>query len=193
MCHVRTSNGSNQEENTYAFKWSGSPPTAPELASLASSISTVIGGALRALTSDGWVFREVYCRNIDTEVASEATYVFPSGTTGLRSGSQVAANEACGIVKRTGLTGRGSHGRNSISGFAESDVDGNSIGSSLMAALINLALQTLVSYLASRFVPAVAHIPRTVGPTGTSTALRETIVLDNNIDSQKTRLNSHGR
>jgi hypothetical protein len=180
-------------ENTFAFKWASTPPTQAELASLASSLATVVGGALRALTSDGWVFREVYCRNIDTEVANEATYVYPSNTHGQRTGSQVAASEACGIVKRTGHTGRGQHGRNSISGFVEGDVDGNSIGSSLIALLANLALAILQGYLVGRFTPAVAHIPRPPAVLGSSDPLRETVVLDSNVDSQKTRLNSHGR
>jgi len=193
MCHVRTSNATNQQENTYAFHWTGTAPTALELASLASNVATVVGGGLIALTSNGWIFRQVYCRNIDTEVAAEATYSWPANTTGARAGSQVAANEACGIVKRTGLTGRGQHGRNSISGFIENDVDGNSISSTLIALLTNLAIDTLVSYLTGRFLPALAHIPRTVGPTGYSNLLREAVILDSNIDSQKTRLNAHGR
>lgn len=194
MCHVRTQNGSNLQENTFAFQW-GTTPTAAQLLALATAIGTgPLGLAIRAITSNGWIFREVYCRNIDTAVAAEATYTFPSGTTGSRPGFQVAANEASGIVKRTGLTGRGSHGRNSYSGFVEADVDGNTLSSSLMALLAQIAIDTLISYLGGLLNPAVAHIPRALlAPPGHSTTLASAIVLDSNIDSQKTRLNSHGR
>jgi hypothetical protein len=91
------------------------------------------------------------------------------------------------------LTGRASHGRNSISGFVEGDCDGNSVGSSLMALLANLALQILINNIAGRFKPAIAHIPRAPLGVGDSTPITEAIVLDSNVDSQKTRLNSHGR
>jgi len=140
------------------------------------------------------VFREVYCRDIAGAVANEGTYTFPPGTTGNRTGGQVASNEACGIVKRTGLTGRRSHGRNSISNFVEGDVDGNSIGSSLIALLTNLATQLLVDYVvgSNSFIAALAHIPRIAGVVGNSDLLTETVILDNDVDSQKTRLNRHG-
>lgn len=193
MCHVRTQNGSNLNENTFAFKWTGTAPTVVELGQLAAALATTVGAALRVLTSNSWIFREIYCRNIDTQVANEAVYTYPPNTFGQRVGSQVAANEACGIVKRTGQTGYGQHGRNSISGFVESDVDGNSVGNALMVALAQLAVEILISYLTARFRPAVAHIPRDVGTQGSSSYITEAVVLDSNVDSQKTRLNSHGR
>lgn len=193
MCHLRTQNGTNLQENTFAYHWTGSPPSDSELTNLAIGVANTIGAALRAVTSNSWVFREVYCRNIDTEVANEATFVYPTGITGQRVGSQVAASEACGIVKRTGRTGHKMHGRNSISGFIENDVDGNSVSSGLMSLLAQLALQILLPQVTGRFQAAVAHIPRVPLVIGDSTPIVEAVVLDSNIDSQKTRLNSHGR
>jgi len=193
MCHVRMTQGVNLQENTFAYHWVGGTPSSSELLSLATAVAGGIGAAMRALTSTQVVFREVYCRNIDTEVAAENTYSWPANTTGQRIGAVVAASEACGIVKRTGLTGRGSHGRNSISNFTEADLDGNTVLSSLLALLTALATQILIPLVASRFTPAVAHIPRTGTTTGTSTPISQAVVLDSNVDSQKTRLNSHGR
>lgn len=195
MAFVRMQNGTNLCENTFAFHWGGlAPPTSGQLNTFVNNLAGTVGNAMRACMSDGWIFTEIYARNIDREVAEEATFQWPSGTRGLRSGAQVAANEACGIVKRTGFTGRGSHGRNSISGFAESDVDGNTVGSTLMALLAQLAIEILVSYLGGYLGPAVAHIPRDpAAPPGNSTPITTAIILDSNVDSQKTRLNSHGR
>lgn len=195
MCHIRMQNGTNLMENTYAFHWSsGVAPSQANLLTLATGLANNVGAAIRNFTTNGWVFREVYCRNIDTEVANEATYQWPSNTTGNRGGSQVAANEASGIVKRTGFTGRGQHGRNNLSGFVEGDVDGNSLGSTLMGMLAQVAVETLISYLVGYLVPAVAHIPRLpTDPPGHSTPIVSALVLDSNIDSEKSRLNSHGR
>jgi len=39
----------------------------------------------------------------------------------------------------------------------------------------------------------VAHIPRSGSTTGTSDPITQAVILDSNTDSQKTRLNSHGR
>jgi len=194
MCHVRTQNGTNLMENTMAFNWTGTAPTGTELTNLATAIGTgAFITAMRAFTSNSWIFRQVYCRNIDTEVANEGEYDFPPGTTGNRSGSQLAASEACGLVKRTGHTGRGQHGRMSVSGFVEGDVDGNSLGNSLMAMLATAAFDLLIDYLSNRFIAALAHIPRSGTTPGHSDLITETAVLDSNVDSQKTRLNSHGR
>jgi hypothetical protein len=194
MCHIRTQNGTNLEENTLAFKWAGSAPTDANLLALATALRDTVALGIRAFTSDRWLFNQIYCRNIDTEVANEATYIYAPNVTGQRGGAPLAASEACGIVKRTGRTGRGQHGRMSCSGFVEGDCDGNSVGSSLIALLSNVALQMLTSYLAGQFKPSLAHIPRPGGPSpGTSDLITETIILDSNVDSQKTRLNSHGR
>lgn len=193
-CQIRMQSGTNLMENGFQFKWSNStPPSAAELASLALELAGTVGLALRNCVSDQTVFREIYCRNLDEEMANQATYTFPNGTKGTRGGNQVAANEACGIVKRTGLTGRGGHGRNSVSTFPEGDVDGNSVGSTLMGLLGNLALQILLNAVSNRFLPALAHRPRVSLAPGSATLLQSAIVLDNNVDSQKTRLNSHGR
>jgi len=191
MCHLRTQNGTNLQENTFAYKW-GTRPTIADLLTLAAGVANNIGAALRLATWTGIRFTEVYCRNIDTEVAAEGTFQWPSNTFGQRGGNPLAANEACGIVKRTGNTGRGQHGRTSISNFVEGDVDGNTVSSTLIALLAQVAIEMLISFLSSNLKPAIAHIPRITG-TGTSDPIQTTIVLDSNVDSQKTRLNSHGR
>lgn len=193
-CQIRMQSGNNLLENGFQFKWNNAtPPSSAELASLALELAGTVGLALRNCLSNGTTFREIHCRNLDIEAANQATYTFPNGTTGARGGNQVAANEACGIVKRTGLTGRGSHGRNSISTFIEGDIDGNTVGGTLVGLLTNLAVQILLNAVSNRFHPAIAHRPRVSLSPGSATELVSTLVLDNNVDSQKTRLNSHGR
>jgi len=193
-CQIRMTSGTNMIETGYQFKWnSTTPPSVPELLSLATEMKDTVGEALRKCLSNGTTFREIHCRNLDAENGNQATYSYPNGIVGDRFGFQVAANEAAGVVKRTGQSGRGSHGRNSISTFAEGDVDGNTLSNQLLALLADLALRTLATAVSNRFIPAIAHRPRILGPAGTATPIIAALVLDSNVDSQKTRLNAHGR
>jgi len=189
-CHVRYQHGTNLLENTFGYQWSGSVPTNANLLSLATELAASIAVRMAAFMSTGVLLREVYCRNLNVEVANNATYVFPSGSAGIRTGSPLASNEANGIIKRTGFTGRGMHGRNSYSEFVEGDADGNTIGNALMLLVFNLAIETLLSRVGAIFKPALIKrhvtVPRSV-------LLASAVTPDNNVDSQKSRLNSHGR
>lgn len=189
-CHVRYQHGTNLLENIFAYQWGGGVPTNAELLSLATEIAASIALRMEAFLHNGVIMREVYCRNLDVEFANNATFPFPAGTIGLQGGNPLASNEANGLIKRVGLTGRGMHGRNSFSEFVEGSVDGNTLGNTLMSLFLNLAAEILLARVAGRFKAAVAKrhviVPRSI-------QIQSVIDLDNNVDSQKTRLNSHGR
>jgi len=186
-CELRMTHGTNRLENTFWYRWTGSPPTVAELLALAAAVGAGVGEQIRLAVSQGVVFREVYCRNMDTEVANQATQPFAPGTSGARVGNPVASNEACEIVRRTGQTGRSSHGAIRVSEFVEADVDGNTISSALMTLLGNVALGLLQNYVGGRFFAALGSRSR-----GDSKPLQAAAVLDSDVDSQKTRLNAHG-
>jgi hypothetical protein len=188
-CHVRYQHGTNLLENTFAYIY-GSTPTNADLLSLATEIGVGLALRMAAMMHNGVVMREVYCRNLDVEFANNATYTFPSGTTGQRAGSPLASNEAMSIVKRTGTTGRGMHGRNSFSEFIEPDADGNTLSAFLLNLVLAVIIEILTYRVSGKFAPALAK--RMVTPPR-SVLLRSALALDNNVDSQKTRLNSHGR
>lgn len=187
-CQVRWSHGSNQYECGFAYQWNNStPPSVAELLTLATEVRDTIGLKMRQMTSSNNVWREVHCRNLNAAVANQNSIQFPTNSTGFRGGGSLAANEAMNIVKRSGLTGRSSHGANRVSDFAEGDVDGNTLQSALMTLAASLAVSMVASRVGGRFLPAIASrllhvaIPYTVA-----------IVLDSDVDSQKTRLNRHG-
>lgn len=186
-CELRWQGGTNLCENTFTYVWSGSPPNVTELTSLATEIAGTIGLRMRNLFHTSMVLREVYCRNIHAQVADQATYTFPANTTGNRTGFADALNVAAGLVKRTGRTGRSQRGRNSFSGFSEGDIDSNTITSFLMQVLADLAISILANRVGARFIPGVAS-----PTTGQGTVLRSVLSVDNHVDSQKTRLNTHG-
>lgn len=187
-CQVRYTHGTNLYENGFAYKWTGSAPSAAELLSLATELGTTLALRMAGLMHNGVQFREVYCRNLSTEVANQATYTFPTGTTGTQAGNPVASNEAASMVKRTGLTGRSKHGANRFSEFIESLVDGNTLGSFILSQVAAIAVSVLTSRVGARFAPALAS-----RKLGTAEALITALLLDSNVDSQKTRLNNHGR
>lgn len=188
MCELRYSHGPNLLENTFGYRWSGTAPTSAELLTLATEIAATIALKVTLLVSNGVGFREIHCYNTDVALSNQATYNFPTGTIGTRTGSVVASNEAAGLITRTGFRGRSSHGRKSFSEFIEGDVDGNSLSTYIMTQLASIALSVVADRVGGRFKPAV--LSRLLGITPT---ILSALVLDTNIDSQKTRLNSHGR
>lgn len=193
MAHIRMSAFGQLFETTIAYHWNAIPPSAADLLALATELSTTVAPLIQGVVTNAVQFNEIYCRNIHVQVAEEATFVFPPNTFGTRAGLPAALNTACGLIKRTGLTGYGQHGRNSISGFSENDIDGNNVGNVLMTLLANLLLQILARRLGGVLQSAVAHIPRVTPPNGHSTPVIQGVILDNFVDSQKTRLTSHGR
>lgn len=193
MAHIRMEAFGQRFEITIAYHWNATPPSSGDLLTLGTELSTTVAPLMQGMMTNAVTFREIYCRNIHQEVAANATFIFPPNTFGTRPGLPASLNAACGIVKRTGLTGYGQHGRDSISGFSENDIDGNNVGSALMTLLAQLTLQIIASRLGGVLRSAVAHIPRITPPNGTSTPVLQGIVLDNLIDSQKTRLTGHGR
>jgi len=172
------------QQNVYAVQLK--TETAPT-ATIFQTFATAAVNMWLGVQINSCVYREVHARNMHVAGAAQGNYTFPSGVTGQRGGFPVADNEASGITKRTGFTGRSNRGRNSISGFSEADLDGNTIGNTLMTLLGDLAIHILTSYLAGRFLPAVASRANHI-----AVPLATTVVLDNNVDSQKTRLNTHG-
>jgi len=187
LVEVRYSHDTNQMENTFAYYWADPPPSAAELDALCAAVAGDLAFYMRRTQITGCVYREVHARNMHTSSAAQGNYTFPGGVTGQRGGNPVADSEASGITKRTGFTGRSNRGRNSISGFAEADVDGNSIGNTLMTLLADVAVHVLADYVGGRFTAAVGSRHNNI-----AIPLLSAAVLDNNIDSQKTRLNTHG-
>jgi len=185
--HLRYVAGGNEMENTYQFLYEDTPSVA-QLEALAEDVATNIGAKQRLFTHGGITFTECQAVDIGSSGGAEGTYTFPNGTTGSRGGSAEPLNVASGITLRTGHRGRSKKGRKSYSGFVESDTDGNSIGSSLMGLLADLAVELIRDRVSSTYRPAVGSLKL-----GSSTAIQSAVILDNNIDSQKTRLNLHGQ
>ena len=187
-CQVQWSHGSNQYECGYAYEWSNStPPTVAELTSLATEVRDTIGVKMQQMISDNAQFRQVHCYNLDVAMGNQATVPFPTNATGTRGGDPIAANVAMNIVKRSGLRGRSGHGANRVSDFVEGDSTGNTIQSYLMGAAANLITSIIAARVGGRFFPGIKSLLHQQ-----VYRIIQGIVLDTNVDSQKTRLNNHG-
>lgn len=187
-CQVRWAHGSNQYECGFAYKWNSTvPPTSAELTTLATEVRDTIGVKMQQMTTDSNSFREVHCYNLDVALGNQATVAFPTNARGTRGGDPAAASNAVNIVKRTGLRGRSGHGANRVSDFSEGDLSGNTIQSYIITAGANLILSIIASRAGGRFLAGLKslHLSQVI-------PIVAGIILDTDIDSQKTRLNRHG-
>lgn len=184
--HVRYQHGTNLLENVYQFVYNAIP-TSGELLQLATEFGTAIYNAMRTELHTGVVFREVRADDIGGSNRATATYVYPLNSTGTKADPPVASNEAASMVLYTGRRGRQNRGRKSYSEFVEPSVDGNTLGNFIMSMLVGVAAQILLPRVGGLFTPVVASFVGQI-----TNQIVQAAMLDNNIDSQKTRLNQHG-
>lgn len=188
--HTRyTAFGSNME-NVWQYAYpEGATPTESQLQLLAGLVRDGTVAAIRAALPTTAQFREVYVRDIHAASGRAQATLNITGLNGTRGGNATAGNLAASITSRTGLTGRRNHGAKRISPFVETDTDGNDIGTTLMNFLLAIAVQWMLNRVAGgmTFVPAVASLTY-----AGRHAMNSASVLNNFVDSQKTRLTNHG-
>jgi hypothetical protein len=155
-CHLRGTMGTKRFENLFAYQWnSGIAPNAAELLSLATEVFQTIGPKIALITVGRVVLRECYCRNIDTETAPEATYVPPVPITGSRGGTAASSQDAFSLIKRTGVTGKSHHSSIHFSGFSSSDIVADTISTTLINLILNVAISIITQRVGGRFIPAL--------------------------------------
>lgn len=157
-------------ENVIHYKWnSTTPPTVAELYSLCQEVYQTIALKLMAAMHNGCTMREVYARNIDSPTANQATYTQTPPYVGAKVGAKLPNQNAKSIEKKTGLTGRSHHGGIRISGLDNTEVDRDTITSTLFTLLANIIISMLANRVSGRFIPAVAS--KTLGDSRVITGL----------------------
>lgn len=191
MVYLRYLQGSNHMENTFAYRWnSATVPSAAELLTLCQEVGSTIGAKLQAMTVNTVQLIEVHARNMNVALGLEATAPFTTGTQGQLNGTPYAANCTGNLVTRVGLAGYGMHGGKRFGCWTNFEANGNSIASLQMTRFANMALSVIATRVGGRFIPAVPHLSGVSA--NTSTLITSVLMLDSDIDSQKTRLNNHG-
>lgn len=188
--HLRYTFDGNECENIFQYAYpEGTVPTAAQLSALASVLQTTLVQAVRNCCPNTCVYRELFLRDLHA-ASGRAQYTLDLGAvTGLRGAVSTPGNVAVNLISRTGFTGRNNHGSKRIGPFQESDTDSNEILSGLLTALLNLAVQWLITRSAGgiTWTPAVAS-----ALTHSRRAMGSVIVNNPFLDSQKTRLTGHG-
>lgn len=187
----------NQCENVYQMKYT-TVPTKAQLDQLASDFGQEIFTLIRPRLSTAVQWVDVVAKDIGAAGRAQGSYTFFGGSNGTNTSDPTAANTAIHALLRTAKTGRRFKGGKSYSGFTESDITGNTIGSAILAFIGNLALALLHSYVSGLFLPAVGSLPKMSAPgvvlnAAESNAITNVSAVDANVDSQKTRLNNRGR
>ena len=185
---MRWSQFGNLCENVYQAKYPTSVvPTSTALTTLATSFATNTAPYYVALLHESCIFTEVIATDIGTTLGEQGSYTFPTGTHGGTSGDPNAANVACSAILKTGFRGRSRRGRKSYSCFAEGDTSGNTISSTQMGRVIALLASCYNSIGVLYFDWAVGSRKELA-----SYIIRNVVVPDNLVDSQKTRLTGRG-
>lgn len=155
--HIRYTIFGKKCENVLAFRWdTTTPPSIALLVLLATELYSVLVRKYQLFTHPLVSFTEIYVRNVDTEVANEATYTIPVNTIGTASGSPLSNQDSYSLVKRTGQTGRSRHGGIRFSGLTSNEIQSNVVLNALFTALANLVLSLLADRVGGVFHPALA-------------------------------------
>jgi hypothetical protein len=199
-CIVQGSCFGNLVENVYGFKYTGTRPTGAELAQLGTEFLPALYNVQKTNTVTNMSFISAQMVDIGIAGGNTATFVFNPNTNGTNTGSDLPLNVAASVELKTGKRGRRFKGAKRWSALPENEVDHNSFSSNLMGWLAQLGLLLVRTYVSGKFAPAVGSLPHMpplgqVGPPSPaeSNVIASVSTVDNNTDSQKTRLNRRGR
>lgn len=200
MCELRYTYLGQQMENTLYFFFD----TAASPAILTDIGQMVIDWWIARQqdnVSNALVFNEVFVTDLTTATSPAISVQTPAATTGGKAGDPTPANVSLAISFRTAGRGRSSRGRNYFVGFVDDQVTGNVVNN-IDAVDIRNAYTQLISdandlgtpwVVVSRFSGVDAEgkpIPRAAGVTSLINAVS---LVDNDVDSQRRRLNGRGR
>jgi len=191
--------GQQMENTLYFFFDTASPPTA--LSDIGDMLITWWLANQQDNTSNQLSFVELFLTDLTTATSLALTVDTPAGTFGGKVGNPMPGNVSLAVSFRTGGRGRSSRGRNYFVGLVEDQISGNTVNAG-DAEDIRAAYQALIAaangigspwVVVSRFSGVDSDgkpIPRAEGVTSLITSVS---LVDNDVDSQRRRLNGRGR
>lgn len=192
---LRLSYGGQMVALTLGFYNSGGV-TQANLQTLADRLNEWWYGALRARAGGGLINREVYCRDLTSEGGPVATSTTRAGTQGsLSVGTGMPGNVALVVSFRTALRGRANRGRNYWLGFGSTQMSSLDYVTSAYSATVVAAYQMLLpsgTYDPTPYRWVVVSRQLNGVATGRAVPITSVLVVDNGIDSMKTRLPGRG-
>lgn len=170
--------------------------TQPNLQTLADRLSEWWYNTLRSRCSAGVGMREVYCRDLTSESGPTATSTTRAGTTGtLSAGTNMPGNVALVVSFRTALRGRANRGRNYWCGFGSTQMGSTHYVTSAYSATVVAAYQAILpggAYDPTPYRWVVNSRQLNGVATGRAVPITTVLVVDNGIDSMRTRLPGRG-
>lgn len=152
--NVRGTFQGSQTENTFYYQYVGTM-TQERLDDLTDAIDSAVRDNWLPLLSSGWTGREIYARDLSSEVGVQSTDITIGGLTGAVTGDTLPNYATIAIARRSGLTGRSARGRIFWQGLAESQTLNNSIVSTVAANIIDAIQEVDLAALALEFVPVI--------------------------------------
>lgn len=144
--------------------------------------------------STGLVLNSVAGTSLQAFNAPAVEYSIPGGSAGTQIQQAAPGNVAVCVTFKTNLRGRSYTGRNYVAGIPLNQVTGNTVNADWcedLRAGYNLLTDAFGSVLGTWVVVSryTNKLPRAIG---ISTPVRSVVMTDNNIDSQRRRLNGRG-
>jgi len=184
--HVRYLMFGQKCENVFSFSYAATP-TVAQLNQLASELQSTIMPKMQAFMHSNCAFTEILVADIGAAGRPFVQVPIATGTVGTRGTSPAPNNAAASLALRSGFAGRSNRGRKSFSGFVTTDISATALNTGLQALLLSLASEMMLKRVSNLFTPCIPSLK-----THTSKPLLGVLLLDNALDSQKTRLVGHG-
>ena len=181
-------------ENTLYFE-SPSPWTFITMESFASAIIGWWSGFIAPFISDQVTLREVYITDLTTQTSPATGFNSGLPIAGGQNSPSLPNNVALTVCFRTSNRGRSARGRNYVPGMVEAHVTNNTVDSTIIDGL-ETAYFELIGVASGEGVTWVVvsrqfnNVPRV---TGARFLVREAVVIDPTVDSQRRRLPGRGR
>lgn len=193
MAEIRMSQDFQNVENTLYFEFA-TPPAIGDLVDLSSDLQAWWIANYGPLAHNGVTLREIFLTDLTSSSGPTFTRVPPSLTVGGVGGEALPNNVTCSVSFRTGSRGRSFRGRNYFVGLADSQVAHNTLASGFVTALID-AYEALAPAITSVDVTWVV-VSRFSGgverAAGVTTPILTVSVVDDTVDSMRTRLPGRG-
>lgn len=175
-------------ENTFYATY-GTKPTQAELQTLAEDILVAVATDWIPSMSEQVEITEVYVRDLDTEVADQASVTPATTLEGDQPGDILPSYNTVAVSRQSGLTGRSSRGRIFWMGLAESQTTLNALVAGIGAEIVAAVIALDAVLISSGFAPCIvsrysAGVKRTVAVTYPLVAWG---VLDDLIDTRRSR------
>jgi len=186
---IRGTNNGVDVENTLYYRYAGDP-SETDATVLADTVAVQVLTDWVAQLPTSWVGREVYVRDLATEITVQATSALIAGVLGTAVGEPLASLLTIAIARRSGLTGRSARGRLFWMGLSEAMTTGNIVTSGALAAIVSLienmdaTVETglgLIPVIVSRYTGS------TLRPSALTLPIAQWLATDDVTDTRRSR------